>query len=251
MSWLAKLFSKKEPELAPASLSPLKVDMHSHLIPGIDDGARNMDESIAMLAKFESLGYEKVITTPHIMGDFFKNNPEIINNGLKEVQTTAKQLGLKIQIEAAAEYYYDDSLTQRLQNDEKLLSFNDGYLLFEFPLNTRPDNIQNLIFEFQSRNYKPVLAHCERYSWMEGNLDEVREWRNLGVNIQVNYNSLLGHYGPTITSFARSIVEEVLVDFLASDCHRMEHLMSMEEGLTKPIVHMALALPLKNASLNN
>ena len=106
----SKIFGNKKPDLAPFDLSVLGVDMHSHLIPGIDDGAKSMDQTIAMLAKFQSLGYQKIITTPHIMSDYYRNTPQSILGGLDDVRLKAKELNLDIQIEAAAEYYFDETL---------------------------------------------------------------------------------------------------------------------------------------------
>ena len=103
MGLFGNLFKKKE-VLPPFDLGRLKSDMHSHLIPGIDDGAQNMDQTIAMLAKFESLGYKKVVTTPHIMTDSFPNTRETILTGLEEVRKEIKKVGIEIEIEAAAEY---------------------------------------------------------------------------------------------------------------------------------------------------
>ena len=114
MGLFGSIFSKKESQRDPIDLSVFKVDMHSHLIPGIDDGSKSMDETIVMLAKFESLGYKKVITTPHIMSDYYKNTPEIILGKLEEVKKAAKELNLSIEIEAAAEYYFDETLLEKL-----------------------------------------------------------------------------------------------------------------------------------------
>ena len=113
MGFLSNLFSKKE-VLLPNDLSVLKTDMHSHLIPGIDDGSQSMDETIAMLAKFKELGYKKIITTPHVMSDFYRNTPEIILGGLAEVREELKRINLDIEIEAAAEYYFDETLFNTL-----------------------------------------------------------------------------------------------------------------------------------------
>lgn len=244
-----RLFRKKETPLPPVDWSVVKADMHSHLIPGIDDGSKSMDETIAMLAKFESLGYEKVITTPHVMSDYFKNTPEIILGGLKDVQETAKKLGLKIQIEAAAEYYFDDAFIKSLQNKEQLLTFDDRYLLFEFSFHEAPGQTEAMIFEMVTQNYQPVLAHFERYTYYLGSVDKARELRERGVNIQMNINSLNGHYGPAIRKQAELLVDEQLVDFIGSDCHRIDHLMKISQSATLPYVHKALELPLKNHTL--
>ncbi len=143
--------------------------MHSHLIPGIDDGSRSMDETIAMLAKFQSLGYKKIITTPHVMQEVYPNTSVIINQGLKQVQETAKSLGLTIEIEAAAEYYFDDHLIELIKNND-VLSFGDNYVLVEFSFHTPPIFESQLFFEMQMAKYKPILAHFERYPYFHDSL---------------------------------------------------------------------------------
>lgn len=250
MGFLGKIFGgKKEEQLPPMDLSTFRVDMHSHLIPGIDDGSKSMDETIAMLAKFESLGYKKVITTPHIMSDFYKNTPEIILSGLEEVRATAKQLNLNLEIEAAAEYYFDDSLMNRLREKEQLLTFGDNYVLFEFSMHQKPDQIEELFFQFLTQGYKPILAHFERYPYYHGSTKELIDWRAKGINIQLNLNSLTGHYGPAIQKQALLMVEEGLVDFVGSDCHRIDHLMLMERSRTLKAFHDLGQMKLKNQSL--
>lgn len=245
-----RMFGRNREEiLPPMSLSAFQCDMHSHLIPGIDDGSRSMDESIAMLAKFESLGYTKVITTPHIMGDFYKNTPEIILSGLEDVRAMATQLGLKIEVEAAAEYYFDESLMDRLKRKEKLLTFGKNHVLFEFSMMSKPDQIETLFFEMLTQNYKPILAHFERYTFFFGSVEKAIEWREKGIQIQLNLNSLTGHYGPKVREQAERLVDAGAIDFVASDCHRMDHLMIMEKHLHLPYFHKVAALDLKNKDL--
>lgn len=251
MGLLGKILGKKtEDVLPPMDFGSFKVDMHSHLIPGIDDGSKSMDESIAMLAKFESLGYKKVITTPHIMSDYFRNTPEIILSGLEDVRNEVSKLNLNIEIDAAAEYYFDESLMERLNKKEKLLTFGDNYVLFEFSFHSEPNHIDKLIFELLTQGYKPVLAHFERYAFLfDSNMEKAIEWREAGVNIQMNFNSLSGHYGPEVLKQAKALVDEKLIDFVASDCHRMEHLMTMEENRVRPYFHKLLDLNVKNSTL--
>ena len=246
MSLFSTLFKKKSLELF--DLSKIGIDMHSHLIPGIDDGSRSMDETIAMLAKFESLGYKKIITTPHIMKEVYPNTSEIINQGLKQVQETAKSLGLSIEIEAAAEYYFDDHLIQLIKHKD-ILSFGQNYVLVEFSFHTPPIFEDQLFFEMQMAKYKPVLAHFERYPYFHDSLDKAKEYRNKGVNIQVNINSLTGHYGPQVRKQAEKLIDANLVDFVGSDCHRMQHLMMLEEHLSNPYFHKLEKLNLKNGEL--
>lgn len=247
MSFFTKLFSKA-PQLPPFDLSLIGVDMHSHLIPGIDDGSRSMDETIAMMAKFENLGYKKLITTPHIMNEVYPNTPEIIQEGLKHVQQVAEGLGLAIQIEAAAEYYFDDSVIEKVKNGT-LLSFGDRYVLVEFSFHSAPIFEDSLFFEMQLANYKPILAHFERYTYFHGSTEKAKAFRDKGVNIQVNLNSLTGHYGPEVRKQAERLIDEQLVDFVGSDCHRIQHLILLEEHLSNPYFHKLGELNLKNKIL--
>lgn len=247
MSFISNIFSKK-PKLPPFDLSMIGADMHSHLIPGIDDGSRNMDETIAMLAKFESLGYKKIITTPHVMNEVYSNTSEIILGGLEDVRETAKQLGLKIQIEAAAEYYFDETLMEKVKNGT-VLFFDDRYVLLEFSFHTAPNFSEQLFFEMQMAKYKPILAHFERYVYYHGSVDKAQEFREKGVNIQMNLNSLTGHYGPEVRKQAERLIDAKLVDFAGSDCHRIQHLMLLEEHLSLPYFHKLGELKLKNKEL--
>jgi protein-tyrosine phosphatase len=249
MGLFGSIFSKKEVKRDPFELSVFKVDMHSHLIPGIDDGSKSMDETIGMLTKFENLGFKKVITTPHIMSDYYRNTPEIILGGMEKVQAELKRINLNIEFEAAAEYYYDETLMEKLKNKEKLLTFGDNYLLFEFSFHSEPSQIDALIFEMITQNYKPVLAHFERYVFLHGSIDKATEWREKGVNIQLNYNSLTGHYGPEVLKQARKLVDSGQIDFVATDCHRIEHLMTLEDNLSGEYFHKLGELSLKNSNL--
>jgi tyrosine-protein phosphatase YwqE len=249
MGVFGKIFGRKEEVLPPLDLSFLKTDMHSHLIPGIDDGSASMDDTIVMLAKFESLGYKKVVTTPHIMSDYFRNSPETILPALDEVRNVASKMNLNIEIEAAAEYYFDETLLNKLKNKEELLSFGDKHVLFEFSFHSKPSHTEELIFEFLTQGYQPVLAHFERYAWLEGSIDLAYQLRDKGVNIQMNFGSLGGHYGPMVQKQAEALVDNNLVDFAATDCHRIDHLMILEENLTRPYFHKLKELDLKNSTI--
>lgn len=251
MGLFGKLFGSKKEVLEPVDLSFISVDMHSHLIPGIDDGAATMDDSMVMLAKFESLGYKKVITTPHIMSDYFKNTPDIILNGLESVRNNAKTIGLSIEIDAAAEYYFDDAFMERLKRKDEILTFGDNYVLFEYSFHSKPSYTNELIFELLTQNYQPVLAHFERYMYYLGNIDEAVKLREAGVKIQMNINSLFGHYGPDIQKQARLMVDSGIVDFVGTDCHRIDHLMTLEANRVDPYFHKLSNLNLLNHSLLN
>ncbi|MEE3144947.1 MAG: CpsB/CapC family capsule biosynthesis tyrosine phosphatase [Bacteroidota bacterium] len=247
MGIFSNLFKKKE-VLPPFDLGRFKSDMHSHLIPGIDDGAQDMDQTIAMLAKFESLGYKKVVTTPHIMTDSFPNNPEIILSGLEKVKNEIKKVGIEIEVEAAAEYYFDETLMPKIKNKE-LLTFGDNYVLVEFAFHSPPQFLDQLFFELKTHGYRPVIAHFERYLYYLGKIDKAEKWRSEGINIQINLNSLFGQYGPEVQKQAEKLIDEGQFDFVGTDCHRIEHLMILEKNLSSPYLHKIGKYLIKNMVL--
>ncbi|MEA1954195.1 MAG: CpsB/CapC family capsule biosynthesis tyrosine phosphatase [Campylobacterota bacterium] len=198
--------------------SELKVDVHSHLIPGIDDGSQSMEESLALLKGMEVLGYKKIITTPHIMSDAYPNTPENINIGLKKLRYAAFNEGIKLQIEAAAEYYLDDSFYELLKKED-LLTLKDNYVLFETSYFSKPLQLEEMIFSMTSSGYIPVMAHPERYRYIKDPLAEYSRFQELGVVFQVNLNSFAGHYGRKARELAFFLSENGMISFLGSDIH--------------------------------
>ncbi|NND93384.1 MAG: capsular biosynthesis protein [Flavobacteriales bacterium] len=228
MGFLSRIFNRQEKLLEPADIGQLQVDVHSHLIPGIDDGSTDMEETLTMLRKFHELGYRKVITTPHVMSDFYRNTPTLIQAGLEEVREAIRTEEIDIEIEAAAEYYLDDVFEELLERDE-VLTFGSGrYLLFELPFIAEPANLSRAIFNMQLKEYKPVLAHPERYSFWFRDFEKFEELNDKGVILQVNANSLSGYYGPEVKKVADHLLEKGLIRMLGTDCHRMEHLEAFE-----------------------
>jgi len=248
MAGLFSSFFKKKEVLPPFDLSSLKVDMHSHLIPGIDDGAQTMEQSIAMLKKFEELGFKKIVTTPHIMTDTFANNPEIIKNGLQNVREEIKTCGINIEIEAAAEYYFDETLMPKIKNKE-LLTFGTNYVLIEFGFHSEPQFLDQLFFELKTAGYNPVIAHFERYMFYFGKIEKAKEWRQKGINIQLNINSVIGQYGPAVKRQAQELIDSKEIDFIGTDCHCIEHLLLLEENIDNAYFRKIGQLLLKNTVL--
>ena len=235
MGILSNIF-KRKPKLNPVDLSALKTDIHSHLIPGIDDGSKSIEESLAMLKRFSDLGYQKVITTPHIMSDFYKNTPAIINSGLKSVREALSKTDIRIQIEAAAEYYLDDHL-KTLVDKKELLTFGDNYLLFELSFSNEPPGIKEVIFQLVTEGYQPILAHVERYPFFFNEWEKIEDLKRRGCLMQLNINSLSGHYGPQVKKMAEQVIDKGWIDFVGSDCHHMGHLNMLDELRTNPHVH--------------
>lgn len=222
MNIFSNIFGKKE-KFSNIDFSIFKVDMHSHLIPGIDDGSPTMETSIEMIREFVAMGYKKIITTPHVMSDYYKNTPEIILGGLKQVKEELIKQNISIEIEAAAEYNLDDGLETLIDN-KQILTFGDNYVLFELPFMQEPRNFQEIVFKFQTNGYKPILAHPERYSFWHKNFEKFEELKAKGILLQLNLMSLTGHYNLDTKKIAEKMVDANLIDLVGTDCHRMDHL---------------------------
>jgi len=235
MNLFKNLFSRK-PKLEPIDYSILKTDMHSHLIPGIDDGSKSLEDSLAMLKRFSEFGYKKVITTPHVMSDFYKNTPKTILGGLEKVRQGIKETGIEIEIEAAAEYFLDLHFEELIEQ-QNLLTFGDNHVLFELSFSVEPPRIKEVIFNMQTKNYKPIMAHVERYPYYFNKFDLIQGYKDRGCLNQLNINSLSGQYGPAVKKMAEDMIDRDLVDVIGSDCHHLGHLKLMEMVRTNPHLH--------------
>jgi tyrosine-protein phosphatase YwqE len=204
----------------------LEIDLHSHLIPAIDDGSQSMEESLDLLRGLEEIGYKKVITTPHIMLDAYKNSRDNIMSGLEDLRKAAREEGISLEIEAAAEYYLDDGFLDLLQ-EGNMLSFADNHLLFETSYVAKPIQLEEMIFAIGSAGYQPVMAHPERYRYIKNPEKEYGRLKELGVMFQVNLNSFAGHYGVQAKEQALFLSKQGMIDLLGSDTHHKKHVRSL------------------------
>jgi tyrosine-protein phosphatase YwqE len=217
LQWFSK---KKEEDCAPLDFSVLQTDIHSHFIPGIDDGSPDLETSILLIKKMKELGYRKIITSPHVMSDFYQNTSEIILNGLADIRAELKAQSISIEIDAAAEYYIDFDFEQKI-GKEKFLIFGDNYILVELSFMEAPRNLFDIIFKLQLEGYKVVLAHPERYEYYVQK--DYEELVARGVLLQINLLSLIGYYSPQIQQKTKELIAKNQVSFVGTDCHNMNH----------------------------
>ncbi len=243
MSFFGKIF-KKEEILPPYDLSLLKVDVHSHFIPGIDDGSQTIEESLVLLTKMRELGYKKVITTPHVMNDYYKNTPEIILSGLEDLKKEVKKNNLDLEIEAAAEYNLDLGFEEIIK-ENKVLTFGGDkkYVLFELSFYNEPKRLKEVIWELNMLNYQPILAHVERYPYWFKKWESIEDIVNRDVKLQVNIGSFTGIYGPEVRNTAERLVDKGMIDLLGTDCHNLRHIEMIERARCMPNFHKACELP--------
>jgi len=239
MSFFARMLGRTEQVMPPAELANVGIDMHSHFIPGIDDGAQNIEESIFLLKAMSELGYRKVITTPHIYTDLYPNTAERILDGLQHVRSAVSAEGIPIEVDAAAEYFLDEHFEQ-LIDQKKLLTFGKNYVLFELGFMQEPPNLNRAIFNMHLQGYKPVLAHPERYEYWSSGSARFRELADRDVLLQVNINSLSGHYGQQVKETAEYLIESGLVQFIGTDCHHPGHIQMTHSLLRHPHLHQLI-----------
>ena len=217
--------------------STLMVDMHSHVLPGIDDGAKTPEESIALIRKMMDLGIKKIIATPHIMADYYKNTAETINAALNLLKAELKKENIDIVVEAAAEHYFDETFEARI-NKHELMIMGDNYVLFEFSFINQPPNAIPVIQKLKDLGYKPILAHPERYPYLE--LDQFKSLHDWGLSFQLNTISLTGYYGKEAKKLAESLIDHQLIDFISSDMHHLRHAEAFKNALKMPYVEKLL-----------
>ena len=243
------LFKKNQ---LPGSYSSLGVDLHSHLIPGIDDGVRTVEESLTLIRRLAALGFRKIYTTPHVMADHYPNTRERILEGRDLVLEGLKGIegGLEgIEFGAAAEYFLDERFEEILENGD-LLTLPGDRVLVEMAGVAPASNLHDLLFRIQTKGYKPVLAHPERYPYYWRDFSAAERLKEYGCEFQLNLLSLTGHYGSIVREQAFKLLKKGLIDFLATDMHHEQHADKLEAALQDKKVRRVLeGNTFKNARL--
>jgi protein-tyrosine phosphatase len=242
-------FFKKKEDKKPADFnySSVMVDMHSHVLPGIDDGAQTPEESIVLIKKMMELGIKKIIATPHVMIDYYRNDNESIGNALAILKEELNNQNIDIEISTAAEHYFDESFEKRI-DDRLVFTMGDNYVLFEISFISQPPNLIQIIQKMLDMGYKPILAHPERYNYMD--VEQLKRIRMMGCNLQLNTISLTGYYGKPTKALAEELVDNQMVDFISSDMHHPRHAQALEDALKLPYLRKLLFdYPLKNVLL--
>lgn len=206
------------------------VDIHSHIIPGIDDGAKTIEDSKYLLQSLIELGVDRAYTSPHTSTNIWNNSPEIITEGLEALKVSLPELTQKLDLRVASEYLLDDEFMKLLEKDS-VLTYGDNHILVEFSYLNLPINFQQLFFEIQLKGYIPILAHPERYTYFNNQPEIFRELRKTGVKLQLNLLSLVGYYGLETQKMADTLLKMNLYDFTGTDLHHKNHLKALYEPI--------------------
>lgn len=203
------------------------IDFHSHILFGIDDGAKTFEDSLFLVKSLMNMGISEIITTPHVIKHVWENTSEGILNRQNEVVQLLAQENIHIPIRAAAEYLMDDEFVN-LFKSQPLLTLKENYVLVEMSYINAPIQLYDIIFDLQVAGYKPVLAHPERYTFFHNNLNEYIKLKKAGCLFQLNLLSVMGYYGETVAKTAQTLLNNGLIDFASSDAHHFKHIQSFE-----------------------
>jgi protein-tyrosine phosphatase len=207
------------------------IDIHSHLLPNIDDGAKNMEQTQSLISNLRNLGFSKIITTPHIITHYYNNTFESVKETYKNTSTALWTENQTFPFLAAAEYMMDISFYNLLLEKKPLLTLKDNFVLVEMSYLRPPEQLYEFIFELQIAGYKPILAHPERYNTYHLNLSEYEKLKKAGCLFQLNLLSTVGYYGNFVSKTADYLLQNDMIDFVGSDVHHQKHVDSFSNKI--------------------
>lgn len=196
------------------------IDFHCHILPMIDDGSRSIDETIEMLKEAKEAGFDKIITTSHFIEGFYNVTSSSRDEIINAIKSKIKSIGIDIELYNGAEAYAEPDLANLFKKGIIPTLANSKYILFEFPMNEKIIYDEDLIKSLKESGYIPVIAHPERYGYVQENIKIASKWYENGALFQCNYGSIIGQYGEKAKKILKKLLEKNMVDFLGSDCHR-------------------------------
>jgi tyrosine-protein phosphatase YwqE len=207
----------------------LETDMHSHLLPGIDDGSPDLETSLRLIKGLEDLGYKNFIATPHVMEDLYPNNRGSIQAAYDTLKDELKSNKIDTQIRFAAEYLLDGNVDDMLEKKEPLLTIKDKMVLVEISFVSEPIHLKEVLFNLQMNGYQPIFAHPERYAFYHHQPAQYAEIKAMGCLFQSNLLSFSGYYGNSVRQAAEYLVDKGLTDYLGTDLHHDRHLENLRQ----------------------
>jgi len=203
------------------------IDFHTHIIPNIDDGSRNIEEAFALIQEAKQVGFEGIILTSHYIENYYETASYEQDIWVKAISDSLKSKGMDTKLYLANEIYMSENLMDLLIQGKASTINNGSYVLFELPLNVEPINLYDVIYSMQQNKIVPILAHPERYTFVQKDPDLINDLIEKGVLMQANYGSILGQYGEKAQLFIRKFLENNMIHFLGSDVHRKNTIYKM------------------------
>jgi len=230
-------------------LSFMETDIHSHLVPGIDDGVKDIATSLEFIEQLQEMGIKKIVTTPHIIMDRYPNSAATITPPFTQVKTALEEKGSDIAFSFAAEYYMDEQFEELIPSTP-LLTLQNKLVLVEMSFMQAPPQLHQWLFALASHGYQPVLAHPERYGYYHANISQYEQLKQQGCLLQLNLLSLTGYYGKHVQQAAEKLMAAGLPDLIGTDLHHEKHLHAIA-GIAKntKLRRVLDAYPFGNAAL--
>ncbi len=225
----------------------LGVDMHNHILPGIDDGAKDVNASLYLLESLKKLGISKVIPTPHTMHQLYPNNAVTIETAYKSISTTVKTEPDKYPgiIGYSSEYLLDDQFPL-LRESKQLLGFAHNHVLIEMSYAAASPILEEEIYQLQLAGYTPILAHPERYNYLHGNFNYYENLVRRGCQFQLNLISLTDYYGKDVQKNALKLLDMQLYHWAGTDAHHEGHIELLNQLLRSKHIHKLRDYEFKN-----
>ncbi len=235
------LFKNKQPKDPGESYFPITTDIHSHILPGIDDGSPDVETSITLISGLMELGVTRSVATPHIISDMYRNDAGTIDAALTVLKSELVKRKIEFDVSAAAEYMLDAYFFELLQQKTKMLTIAGNIILTEFSYASMPNSPEQMCFAIITEGYSPILAHPERYPYYYDDYKIFHRLKDLGFLLQVNLLSLTGYYGKEAMKAATYMLKNDLVSYVGTDMHHERHLAGLKQAVDKNVFSKYLA----------
>lgn len=204
------------------------VDIHSHILPGIDDGAQTVHESVQMIKMFQEFGINELVCTPHIMHNYYDNTPTTVEEAYRKLLDSLITENIQgVTVKYAAEHMIDDDFENKLE-ENLIIPLNENHLLIEMSYLQPSINFDSAVEKIVQHGFFPVFAHPERYQYLNSDIANYMEFKSQGIKFQLNLLSLGGYYGADAQKAAFQLLEGNFYEFLGSDAHNLRHLTALK-----------------------
>ncbi len=200
------------------------IDFHTHILPNIDDGSKNIEETFSLIKEAEKAGFDKIISTSHYFEGFYESSHIDREAWIEALNTKISEQNINVKLYLGSEIYISDNIVNLLESNKASSINKTRYVLFEMPLNAKPLNLYDMIFELIRHKYIPILAHPERYTFVQKDTELIYDLIQNGVLMQSNFGSFIGFYGTEIQKTAKELLQRNMIHFLGSDVHRQNTL---------------------------
>lgn len=211
------------------------IDVHSHLIPSVDDGSRSIDETMQMIREAKQAGFTDIILTSHYLTNYYETETSVLQIWTEQLQQIVNKEQLDVNLYSGNEVYVCENIDELIKKNKICRMANSKYLLIELPMSTEIRYFKNVIFTLKAMNITPIIAHPERYSFIQTHPERVQEWKDEGCLLQGNFASIIGLYGKDAQKTIKQLLKNNYVDFLGSDCHKPNTIYSEMDTIIKKI----------------